>query len=124
MWIMLSDAFLSIVAAEYPDELLVRARAKGDIERVFPRAKVVYTPCGDYHYRANISKHWVASTIADTIMEIDYPNFKNSVVEEDRHHAYLGCWAEMVRFQEGRAPRKKFHQRKAKKLQKPLIKGA
>ena len=41
MWIMLSDAFFSIVSKNCgPDELMVRARRKGDIEKAFPGAKV------------------------------------------------------------------------------------
>ena len=41
MWIMHSDCFLSIVSKGCgPTELLVRARRNGDIEKVFPSAKV------------------------------------------------------------------------------------
>ena len=44
MWIMLSDCFLSIVSKDCgPAELLVRARRAGDIEKVFPNAKVTRT---------------------------------------------------------------------------------
>ena len=112
---MLSDAFLSIVAAEYPDELLVRARVKGDIEKVFPRTKVIHTPKADYAYRASLPRYWVASSLADSVMEIDYPNFKKSVAEQDRHDAYLRCWVAMADFQAGRASRKKAWKRRAKK---------
>jgi hypothetical protein len=115
MWIMLSDAFLSIVAAEYPDELLVRARAKGDIERVFPRAKVVYTPRGDYHYRANVNRQVVIDEITVEIINIDYPNFKNSVAQKDRHLAYLRVWSVMMGFQEGRAPKKRVRRKAERK---------
>ena len=42
MWIMHSDCFLSIVSKDCgPTELLVRARRNGDIEKVFPSAKVI-----------------------------------------------------------------------------------
>ena len=41
MWIMMNNSFLSIVSKDCgPAELLVRARRAGDIERVFPDAKV------------------------------------------------------------------------------------
>lgn len=43
MWVFMSDSFLSIVAdstVSKSDCLLVRARREGDIERVFPEAKV------------------------------------------------------------------------------------
>ena len=127
MWIMLSDAFLSIVAIYEPDRsdnLLVRARVKGDIERVFPGEKTLYTPKADYAYRAVISVGRVGMAMTDELLRIDYPNFKNSVTEKDRHDAYLRCWGVMADFQAGRAPRKKVRKRRAKKPQKHLIKGA
>jgi hypothetical protein len=41
MWIMMNNSYLSIVSKDCgPAELLVRARRAGDIERVFPDAKV------------------------------------------------------------------------------------
>jgi len=41
MWIMTNNSYLSIVSKDCgPAELLVRARRAGDIERVFPDAKV------------------------------------------------------------------------------------
>ena len=40
MWIVLNKSFLSIVKnRNNENELLVRARAKGDIEKVFEKAK-------------------------------------------------------------------------------------
>lgn len=117
MWIMLSDAFLSIVTAGpgLYDQLLVRARVKNDIERIFPRAKVLYTPGGDYHYRANVDRQTVVNKLTVEIVNIDYENFKNSVVEKDRHDAYLRCWVAMADFQAGRAPQKKARRRAKKK---------
>lgn len=114
MWIMLSDAFLSIVASEFPDDLLVRARARGDIEKVFPRVDVEFTPKGDYHYRATIARQTVCDKIVTEIVNIDYPNFKNSVAEKDRHDAYLRCWGVMAAFQseQGRKRRLRPQRRK------------
>ena len=41
MWIMTNNSYLSIVSKDCgPAELLVRARRAGDIEKVFPDAKV------------------------------------------------------------------------------------
>ena len=41
MWIMTNNSYLSIVSKDCGSaELLVRARRAGDIERVFPDAKV------------------------------------------------------------------------------------
>lgn len=42
MWICLKNSFLSVVAdRENKERLLVRARRTGQIERVFPAAKVL-----------------------------------------------------------------------------------
>ncbi len=44
MWIMTNNSYLSIVSKDCgPAELLVRARRAGDIEKVFPDAKVTRT---------------------------------------------------------------------------------
>jgi hypothetical protein len=98
MWIFLSDAFLSIVAhRDKPGVHLVRARAAGDIKRVFPEAKVLKTPTADYAYRAEIPAEKVADVIAKKLLTIDYPNFKNTVAESWRHHAYMDVWSDMAR---------------------------
>lgn len=104
MWIFMSDAMLSIVTdPKYPDNLTVRARARGDIERVFPKARVHHTPMRDYAYRAFVPRRIVAAALSKRIHDIDTPNFKDSVKENDRHDAYASCWSAMLRFQSGRA---------------------
>lgn len=101
MWICLNNAFFSIVDTKLPgDKLLVRARRKGDIERVFPGAKVTRSPGRDYLYRAPISREAVALTIADQVRSIAYDNFKNSVRDDKLHSAYSGFWGIMSRVQE------------------------
>lgn len=104
MWVFMSNAFLSIVEhrAKY-DYLLVRARAEGDIERVFPDATVTKTPAADYLFRAVIPRQEVAAAMAAQVEAIAYDNFKNSVAEDDRHRAYFGAWAAMNDFQRRRA---------------------
>ncbi len=100
MWIFLNDAFLSIVQPPRGKKhLLVRARVRGDIERVFPGAKVEETPQRDYRFRALISRAEVAEALAAAVEAIAYGNFKASVKEGDRHRAYAGVWSEMLRFQ-------------------------
>jgi hypothetical protein len=105
MWIFLSDSFLSIV--EYrpdPSKLLVRARIRGDIERVFPGVRAVHTPVrADYAYRASIDRKAVAVAVSKQVLDIDYPNFKDSVLEDDRHDAYMGVWTTMNNYQRQRA---------------------
>lgn len=100
MWIFFNDAFLSVVAHKtQPESLLVRARAAGDIEAVFPGAVVSHTPSHDYAYRAVLPRKDVAEVMLYRTAEIDYPNFKDSVTEEDRHYAYLDVWRSMMEFQ-------------------------
>lgn len=96
MWVYLKSAFLSIVADRDAEErLLVRARIKGDIERVFPDAQTSHTPKADYHYRASVSRLAVADTLREAALAIDYPNFKARVGADDlaRERLYAGVWA-------------------------------
>lgn len=98
MWIFLNDSFLSIVATQNnARNLMVRARVKGDIERVFPEAKVRRTPDGDYHYRASIPVSLVAAALSAEVRKITYTNFKGSVPSLSRHDAYLDVWNVMRR---------------------------
>ena len=110
MWVMLSNSFLSIVALQGdhadPLQLLVRARVKGDIEQVFPQAVVTHTPNHDYAYRTTLPRTKVATVLAATVKAIDYPNFKNSVADRERHDAYVDCWVAMHELQKKKGARK------------------
>jgi len=100
VWLMLSDSFLSIVCKDCrDDELLVRARRRGDIEKVFPKAKVRRTPKGDYLFRSAIKKDDVIAAMENEVRRIDYGNFKDSVVDQHLHDAYLRVWATMLSLQ-------------------------
>jgi hypothetical protein len=100
MWIMLSNSFLSLVAKGCDrDHLLVRARRPGDIEQLFPTAKVSRSPRGDYLYRAVILRADIAVALANELQNIDYDNFKDSVGDRALHDAYLNTWATMLRLQ-------------------------
>lgn len=102
MWLCLSDAFLSIVDKDcQPDELLVRARRDGDIERVFPDAKVEVTLGNDYRCRARVKRTEVATVIADRLTGIDYGNFKGSTTDEGLHRAYMDAWHAFGELQPG-----------------------
>ena len=101
MWIFLNDAFLSIVSDRADSsQLLVRARCRGDIERVFPAAEIIGNAGTDYRYRAYLPRQQVMDTVSKRIKEIDYDNFKRTVHERDRHTAYFEVWDSMYRFQE------------------------
>jgi hypothetical protein len=93
MWVLLNDAFLSIVQdKDDRSRLLVRARCREDIERVFAGAAVVEGAGSDYAYRAFLPRGTVAATLTARVEEIDYPNFKDSVREAWRHDASLAVW--------------------------------
>jgi hypothetical protein len=100
MWICLNDAFLSIVDKECgPDELLVRARRPGDIERIFPRAKVKKSTTTDYLFRAVVPRTDVAEALMVQVMAIDYGNFKDSVKDRRLHDAFARIWSIMAALQ-------------------------
>lgn len=86
MWIFTSGSFLSIVhkAPAKQDELLVRARRPGDIEKLFPNASVAETVGVDYLYRACIKRTEVAAVLAQQAAQLDYDNFKDSIDYADR----------------------------------------
>jgi hypothetical protein len=101
MWVCLNNSFLSIVQNRNNlEQLLVRSRRKGDIEKVFPEAKVIQEAGSDYRYRAFINRDNVANAIAREVSNIDYGNFKNSVRDHDLHDAYSDFWLIMYTLQE------------------------
>lgn len=80
MWVVYAGGFLSIVHKDCaPDEVLVRARRKGDIEALFPTATVVEGAGTDYRFRAVIKRAEVGRVLSEVVADIDYPNFKSAV---------------------------------------------
>lgn len=106
MWIMLNNAFISVVQdRDDPTLLLARARVKGDLERVFgPIVKpdVKRTVDADYRYRLTIERWELRDALTQAATGIDYPNFKDSVKEKDRAGAYLRCWTALLDLQDQR----------------------
>ena len=100
MWLCLRDGFLSIVAKDCADnELLVRARRAGDIEKVFPAAMVTKSTTTDYMFRAIVSRDAVKQAMTAEVEKIDYPNFKDAVEDSSLHTAYVGVWCAMAGLQ-------------------------
>lgn len=100
MWIFTSNAFLSIVHKDCdPDELLVRARRRGDIKRVFPGVKVERTPGNDYLFRARVKRDEVGRALAELADDLDYDNFKNSLRDNALHSAASCVWGIMASLQ-------------------------
>ena len=100
MWIQFNNAFLSIVEnRDNKLELLVRARIRGDIEKIFPDSDVFEDENADYKYRAFISKAKVAAKMMFKMTDINYDNFKNSVKETARKLTYNKVWIELRKLQ-------------------------
>jgi len=102
MWIMMNKAYFSIVEnKKKKNELLVKARVNGDIERIFPKAKVLTGVGTDYLYRASIPRDIVSDAIKNQIASINYSNFKNSVPWTDtlRHKVYFNVWHALHKLQ-------------------------
>lgn len=100
MWLCFNRSFLSIVEKDcHPHELLVRARRPGDIERIFPKAKVTESTNTDYRYRAKVPRAAIADALAKEVERISYSNFKDSVADKPLHDAYMGVWTVMSRMQ-------------------------
>jgi hypothetical protein len=103
MWIFLNDAFLSVVSDKADptgDRLLVRARRRGDIERVFLAAEVFQVAGSDYAHRAWVPRRQVAEALTARVDGIDYPNFKNTIQDSDFHDAAMKVWGVMNRLQQ------------------------
>lgn len=94
MWLFLNNAYLSIVADKNDKNLLlVRARFKGDLERVFADVSVQETPTADYRFRTKIPRKRVAARVSEEVLTISATNFKASVKEIWRHDVYLRVWS-------------------------------
>lgn len=100
MWVCLYDCFFSIVAKDCKsDELMVRARRPGDIEKIFKGYTGEEYLISDYHYRCAIPKSVIIEALSTEIEDIDYPNFKNRVEDDKLHRAYNEVWFSMSKLQ-------------------------
>ena len=89
MWIYTQQGFYSIVEdRDDPDMLLVRARVKGDSERLWPKAKVSEGEGSDYSFRARILRNAVAKVLSQEIKSVDYDNFKDRIDHTDPERGY------------------------------------
>ena len=106
MWLFTTQGFYSVVAHRRdPDRLLVRARAREDLEALrdqIPDLRIASDRTADYRWRAVVTRaEWVAA-IAQLATEIDYDNFKSSVADRqgiERERLYMRVWAEMRKLQ-------------------------
>ena len=102
MWVFLNNSFLSIVEnRNNKEELLVRSRVRGDIDKIFPNSNIFEMENSDYKYRSYIKKIEVSEKIKEIVTNINYDNFKNSISKSEdlRHSSYLNVWNEMKKLQ-------------------------
>lgn len=107
MWIFFPNAMLSIVAHRgKPGILLVRARFKGDIERIFPGERVERTPRADYLYRAEVARWRVAEKLSAMVDALRYDNVKGAIPAGDyrRSRAMHDTWSVMFNAQHAAEP--------------------
>ena len=96
MWIFLPNSFISVVQKPADTDMLtVRARIKGDIESVFPKAKFEANKGTDYKYRARVPRAAVAQVLHDQVTNLNWSNFKGAVKAKKRHDAYMNVWSAM-----------------------------
>ena len=106
---MTNFGFFSIVKKEGEDYLTVRARSKQDLlnlrERYLPAMGAIevsdYT---DYRYRVRVPQETFAEALKDIALDIDYPNFKNSVAHKQgkaRARLYGDIWHQLMGLQMG-----------------------
>lgn len=109
MWVFINDAMFSAVENRNDEtEFVVRARIKGDLDRVFPahQAKVVESEDSDYRFRIFIDRDEFKEAMLAEIDRVDYDNFKSSVYEKWRASLYTKVWAVLFNHQEREYPRK------------------
>ena len=105
MWLFTKNSFISVVQhRERPYDVLVRARAKKHLERLFPhKVNEIYADSSaDYTYRLLISKKELAEVVSAYILQsLNYDNFKASQEKDDpAWKRFLNAvWAEGLKLQ-------------------------
>jgi len=65
MWIFMQDSFVTISQDKNQrDRFMIRARVAGDIEKLFPEAKIIRLDDADYLFRAFIPKDRVVEVLS------------------------------------------------------------
>lgn len=105
MWLFTKNSFVSVVQhRERPDDVLVRARVKKHLTRLFPeKAKEIFQDAkADYHWRLILSKQELAARISAYILQsLDYDNFKAAQEADDPAWMRFlhAVWGEGLRLQ-------------------------
>ncbi len=114
MWIYTKEGFVSAVRYKQEDRreratldlvelVIVRARRREHLQKLFPEHEIHETPEADYAFRVFVVQEEFATVLFNLALDIDYPNFKNSVPEGDYHDCLNEIWFETRRIlQDGR----------------------
>jgi hypothetical protein len=107
MWLFTRHGFLSVVknvaSIRNDEQLLVRARVRADLEDLADfiqlwrgsRPTILDTPDHDYPFRLLASRAALSTYMSRHIDELNYPNFKGAVAEDDpaRAEVYTDVWS-------------------------------
>lgn len=105
MWLFTVIGFFSVI--EHRDDkelLLIRARVKGDLERLKEKflpnlGPILATPTGaDYPYRALAWRSDFSNAMLKMVSHLNYTNFKSAVSKNQdwpRHDLYMKVWSIM-----------------------------
>jgi len=102
MWLFTTDGFYSVVHDKYckPDELMVRARKREDLENLFAHkitGEILEIGHADYRFRMAVKRKIWSKYLAGYANKMAYSNFKGTLPLNDhaRHDAYFKCWSAM-----------------------------
>lgn len=115
MWIFSTKGFFSVVEQENdPDQVLIRARLKKDIQNIkrlfngleLKTGRIIANGHFDYKYRFTADRmDWIL-VMNQLMLDLDYRNFKDAVYKVDsrecrdnRHAAYFQVWTTMRKLQ-------------------------
>ena len=102
MWLVTTRGFYSVVKADGDDDMvMVRARCKKDIDALadlLAGYEAYRTPEADYRWKVKVPRTLWAEVCAHLAGEIDYPNFKARIDQENRHrhYVYVGVWSRLL----------------------------
>jgi hypothetical protein len=103
MWVFTKFGFFSIVQdRDLAEVVIVRARVRGDLETLWPKAKALIeeTPEADYRYRTRMHREIAIAGIVAAMRDIDYGSFKAAVGDHRREMFYLQVWWIMSEMQD------------------------
>jgi hypothetical protein len=101
MWLCFNHAFVSAVADRNSDRLVVRARRRQHLQKLFGDGVQISIGAGtDYRHRVVVDRVTLADVVIQVLMSLQYTNFKESVVDQALHNLYGEFWVLHRRMQE------------------------